>query len=165
MNYMEIGMFKNFLLLVVFMPMMVYAEYSFTKKDLIGDWICVTEEDGISSQAIMRYHADGTANEIIEVVDKSTYYPLVNFMIANYAWQLKGNKLHMGDLNDLPYYDYYYVSPQSLEKVDEQLTQEMYEETVESFQKHNWHYIEFDDKDTHHYIFEGGSSGTCQRLK
>lgn len=138
---------------------------SFTRGDMIGDWLCQTAYQGQKDTGLMRYHADGTADEYIEIIYQSPSSPTLEFIGSHYNWRLEGDKLHMDGINSLAYYEQYYFLPGGLVRVDDSETAEYQEYIVESYQQDNWHYVAFDDKDTHRFYFENGYGGVCKRLK
>ena len=138
---------------------------SFTRGDMIGDWLCQTAYQGQKDTGLMRYHADGTADEYNEIIYQSPSSPTLEFIGSHYNWRLEGDKLHMDGFNSLAYYEQYYFLPGGLVRVDDSETAEYQEYIVESNQEDNWHYVAFDDKDTHRFYFENGYGGVCKRLK
>lgn len=138
---------------------------SFTRGDMIGDWLCQTDYQGEKNTGLMRYHADGTADEYNEIIYQSPSSPTLEFIGSHYNWRLEGDKLHMDGFNSLAYYEQYYFLPGGLVRVDDSETAEYQEYIVESYQENNWHYVAFDDKDTHRFYFENGYGGVCKRLK
>ena len=138
---------------------------SFTRGDMIGDWLCQTAYQGQKDTGLMRYHADGTADEYNEIIYQSPSSPTLEFIGSHYNWRLEGDKLHMDGFNSLAYYEQYYFLPGGLVRVDDSETAEYQEYIVESYQQDNWHYVAFDDKDTHRFYFENGYGGVCKRLK
>lgn len=138
---------------------------SFTRGDMIGDWLCQTDYQDEKNIGLMRYHADGTADEYNEIIYQSPSSPTLEFIGSHYNWRLEGDKLHMDGINSLAYYEQYYFLPGGLVRVDDSETAEYQEYIVESYQQDNWHYVAFDDKDTHRFYFENGYGGVCKRLK
>ena len=138
---------------------------SFTRGDMIGDWLCQTAYQGEKNTGLMRYHADGTADEYNEIIYQSPSSPTLEVIGSHYNWRLEGDKLHMDGINSLAYYEQYYFLPGGLVRVDDSETAEYQEYIVESNQEDNWHYVAFDDKDTHRFYFENGYGGVCKRLK
>lgn len=160
-------MMKFILTLALLLPTLVMANVNSYHKDIIGNWQCVAESEDYKSSSIMRYYADGSAKEWIEVRDERGDYSTIEFMVMEYDWQVVGNKLHMSGLTDFVFYESYYkLNPyQTPIKSSDETIQEMKEIIAQNSQENSWHYIEFEGKDKHHYRFEDGYSGTCQRLK
>lgn len=138
---------------------------SFTRADVVGDWLCQTDYQGEKNKRLIRYHADGTADEYNEIIYQGPSSPTLEFIETHYNWRLEGDKLHMDGLNSLDYYEQYYFLPGGLVRVGDSETVEYQEYIVEGFQENDWHYVAFDDKDTQRFYFEDGYGGVCKRLK
>lgn len=156
---------KFLLVWAMILPMTALANSSISAPDVVSDWHCVADSEYHSEKALMRYHADGTATEFMEIKEKVNHLPELEFSIMNYQWQLKDNKLLMSN-PDITYYQYYFILPDGgFYKFDDEVNAEGRALMIESFEENNWHYIEFDGKDKHRYYFEDGYEGHCQRLK
>lgn len=156
-------MFKGLLFITCFLPIMAMAEYSFTKKDLVGDWSCAVHDEDIIRKEIIRYYDNGTASEMLE--DRYQYpdYRVLEIIAFDYDWQLKGNRLYMNN-HHLSDYRYYYQFDGMAMQSDEEVTAQMKAETLKNMKEYHWNYIEFYHKDKHRYYFEDGFSVDCQRL-
>ncbi len=158
-------MFKWGFGLILCTPMMVLANIPFDHQDVVGDWLCIAKDGDSVSTAIMRYHADGSATEMIESKYRNLSYNDIEMAILKYQWRLEGNRLYMSDYQ-LPKYRYYYKTDGMLIQSDEATIDEMKADLLSSINKDgNWHYMIFDGKDNHQAVFEDGYSADCQRLK
>lgn len=135
----------------------------FTRADVVGDWICQAKDLGYRQTGIIRYHADGTATEFAEHITKSASDASLIIASMYYHWQLKGDELHMSQM-EMGVYEYYDFTPNGLVKADDAQTEQLKTIAFEGFQENNWHYLEFDGKDKHRYRFTDGFTGHCRRL-
>lgn len=143
-----------------------HAGIAFTKDDLVGDWICQAGDEAYSNSGLVRYHADGTADEFAEARFKDNYIPSVENISLHYRWQLKGDKLHISDYR-IGLFEMRDLLPVGLMRVSDEYEAHAIAEYEEFFAVDNntWHYVSFDDKDHHRYYYEDSTGGECRRIK
>lgn len=153
------------LLLPLMLTLSVLPAYAanFTREDLVGDWLCQAKDEGYQQPGLLRYHADGTAEEFSETIMQENSYASLALLASRYRWQLKGDELHMSQMS-IDFYEFYEFTPNGLVKIDDATTAAIQSTVLASFQENNWHYLEFDDKDHHRYRFDDGFGGECRRL-
>lgn len=143
-----------------------HADIAFTKDDLVGDWICQADDEVYSNSALVRYHADGTADEFAEGRFKDNYIPSVENISLHYRWQLKGDKLYMSDYQ-IGLFEMRDLLPVGLMRVSDEYEAITIAEYEEFFTRdeNTWHYVSFHDKDHHRFYYEDGTDGECRRIK
>lgn len=155
---------KKFLLVLTFMLPVVALANGRTHEDLVGSWHCVADDGSYLKKALIHYYANGSATELVEIIAGADYLPERELIVFDYQWKAKDNKLFMNNLSIAYYQDYSISADGSFHKIDSEAAEGKKAFLTEHYQKDNWHYIEFKGKDKHHYYFEDGYEGHCQRL-